>query len=181
MNVPDRPQILLRPMQLEDVNEVHALDQATFSLPWSERSYRFEIKENLNSSAWVAEASRPEGSPIIAGLLVNWVILDEAHVATIAVKNDFRRMGIGQKLLAKGLLACWEHGARLALLEVRRSNLAAQALYQRFGFQEAGVRRHYYADNGEDAVLMTLESIDPEHLKQLLNAEMGSKTLSPGG
>jgi len=90
-------------------------------------------------------------------MLVLWLIIDEAHVATIATHPDFRRQGIGRKLLFHALMAAKAEGARTALLEVRVSNLAAQEMYRKFGFVEVNRRPHYYSDNGEDAILMTAD------------------------
>jgi ribosomal-protein-alanine N-acetyltransferase len=154
--------IILRPMTLEDVPRVREIDVLSFSLPWSERSYRFEVAENPHASCWVAEWVHPDGRTEVVGMMVNWVILDELHIATLAVHPDYRRMGIARRLLAKGLQAGLERGARLAFLEVRRSNLAAQNLYRAFGFELSGVRPRYYKDNFEDALLMTLEPLTPE-------------------
>lgn len=155
-----------RLMQLKDLDQVHAIDVLSFSMPWSERSYRFELTENRNSSVWVAEVESPNAPPQIVGLIVVWVVLDEAHIATIAVHPDYRQLGIGRKLLAQGLLAAYERGARLAYLEVRRSNLAAQTLYEAFGFEVVGERPRYYKDNNEDALLMTLDVLHPEDLQR---------------
>lgn len=154
--------VLLRPMRMADVPRVRALDVLSFSLPWSERSYRYEVGENINSSCWVAEISRADGTREVVGMLVNWVIIDELHIATIAVHPDYRRMGIGRKLLIRGLQAGIARGTRMAYLEVRRSNQAAQAMYQELGFVVDGVRPGYYQDNQEDALLMTLEPLDAE-------------------
>ena len=100
-------------------------------------------------------------------MIVIWAILDEAHVATIAVNPDYRGQGIGRRLLAIGLQAAYQRGARMAFLEVRRSNTVAQNLYQRFGFQVVSERLRYYQDNHEDALLMTLEQLQPEELLAL--------------
>ena len=165
--LPAAPEVRIRPMRLEDVPRVHVIDRLCFSLPWTERSYIFEITENINSSAWVAEVSTPEGGYEIAGMVVNWIILDEAHVATLGVHPDFRRLRIGQRLLAHSLIEAWKRGARIAFLEVRRGNLNAQALYERFGFEVVGERPRYYKDNNEDALLMTLERMQVDKLKAL--------------
>ncbi len=159
--------ISFRPMSLDDVECVHEIDTLSFSLPWSERSYRFELMENHSSLPMVAEVVRADGKPCLAGMLVIWVILDEAHIATIATHPDFRGFGIGRRLLANGLLAAYECGARLAYLEVRRFNTVAQNLYEKFGFKVVGDRPHYYKDNNEDALLMTLDRLQPEGLKEL--------------
>jgi [ribosomal protein S18]-alanine N-acetyltransferase len=159
-NAGDAIQIRIRAMTLVDVPRVREIDVLSFSLPWSERSYRFEVVENLSSSNWVAEAKISDGHLVVVGMMVNWVILDELHIATIAVHPDYRKMGLGSRLLAQGLLAGKKAGVRVAFLEVRRGNLAAQAMYAKFGFVIVGVRAHYYKDNHEDALLMNLERLD---------------------
>lgn len=165
--------ISYRPMTLADVPRVHEIDRLSFALPWSERSYRFELIENKSSVTWVAETAQPvqetAGAPTkVVGMIVIWAILDEAHVATIATHPDFRGQGIGQRLLALGLLQAHERGARLAYLEVRRGNLVAQRLYEQFGFKVVGERLRYYKDNNEDALLMTLDSLDIQALQQMV-------------
>jgi [ribosomal protein S18]-alanine N-acetyltransferase len=157
-----------RHMELEDIEQVYAIDVLSFALPWSERSYRFEILENKTSRNWVAEAMDAQGHTQIAGMIVTWVIIDEAHVATVAIHPDFRRLGIGQRLLARALLDDTEHGATQVFLEVRRGNLVALQMYKRFGFVVTGVRPRYYVDNNEDALLMTLKPINIELLNSLL-------------
>lgn len=161
--------LVLRPMKVADIPQVHALDVISFSLPWTERSYHFEVEENDHSRPWVVEDVSVTPGRIV-GMSVVWLILDEAHVATIAVHPDYRRRGIGQRLLANALLSAQREGATLAYLEVRKGNLGAQALYQRFGFIEDGIRPHYYVDNGEDAILMSLRPLDPQALAALLDA-----------
>jgi [ribosomal protein S18]-alanine N-acetyltransferase len=162
---PESLSITYRPMALEDVPRVREIDVLSFAMPWSERSYRFELTENTHSVTWVAEAARPGADPEIVGMIVVWVILDEAHIATIATHPDYRGLGIGKRLMAHSLLAAYQRGARLAYLEVRRSNLVAQNLYYQFGFQVVGERPRYYQDNQEDALLMTLEHLELEALQ----------------
>jgi ribosomal-protein-alanine N-acetyltransferase len=96
----------------------------------------------------------------IAAMLVLWFIIDEAHIATIAVHPDFRRQGIGEQILLHALRAAHSEGAQRAFLEVRAGNFAAQAMYRKYGFEMAGVRPGYYKDNNEDALLMDLEKFD---------------------
>jgi ribosomal-protein-alanine N-acetyltransferase len=163
-------EIRIRPMSVADVPRAHELDTLSFSLPWSERSYRFELTVNSNSSCWVAETISGGAAALVVGMMVNWIIMDEVHIATIAVHPNYRRLGIGRKLLAQGLLAAQERGVSLAFLEVRRGNLAAQAMYRQFGFVVSGERPRYYKDNNEDALLMNLYRLDlvePVKLKEL--------------
>ncbi|GAB4415307.1 MAG: ribosomal protein S18-alanine N-acetyltransferase [Anaerolineales bacterium] len=144
--------LLIRKMKVEDVPAAHALDVLSFSLPWSERSLRFEVTDNPAARCWIAEIDNR-----LAGMLILWLIVDEAHIATIATHPQFRRMGVGSQLLENALQSALAEGARKAVLEVRAGNLAAQAMYQKFGFVEDGRRPRYYKDNHEDAVLMSLD------------------------
>ena len=146
---------LIRRMTLTDVPAVHEIDVLSFSLPWPERSFRFELTENPVSRGWVAEVDEK-----IAAMLVIWFIIDEAHIATIAVHPDFRRQGIGEQIMLHALRAAREEGARRAFLEVRAGNEAAQGMYKKYGFDVVGVRLGYYKDNNEDAFLMNLEKFD---------------------
>jgi len=146
--------INIRFMTLDDIEQVVAIDQVSFSLPWPERSFRFEVTDNPASSAWVAES---DGK--ISGMIVAWLFVDEAHIATIATHPDYRRQGIASRLLIHALQVVLSEGARSSFLEVRAGNIAAQEMYRKFGFEETGQRPRYYKDNGEDAVLMTLESL----------------------
>lgn len=149
--------LTIRKMTVEDVPAVVDLDQKSFSLPWPERSFRFEITDNPISRCWVAEL---DGK--VVGMIVVWLIVDEAHVATLATHPEFRRQGIGQRLLSHALRDLIQEGARRSFLEVRESNLAAQEMYRKFGYEETGRRRRYYRDNDEDAILMNLDSLSVE-------------------
>jgi ribosomal-protein-alanine N-acetyltransferase len=93
----------------------------------------------------------------VVAALVNWLVLDECHIATIAVHPDFRRQGIARLLLQTGMQAAYAERSRIFYLEVRAANLAAQQMYLDFGFTVVGRRAKYYKDNGEDALLMTLD------------------------
>jgi ribosomal-protein-alanine N-acetyltransferase len=144
------------------------LDVACFSLPWPVSAYHFEVSINPNSLPLVIEIRGDQGEWRLAGLMVIWLILDEAHIGTIAVGVDYRRMGLARKLLGEGLLMSHEKGAVVAYLEVRRGNLAAQALYHQFGFTIEGVRSRYYKDNQEDALLLTLKPMDIGRINTLI-------------
>src|SRR5689334_23482248 len=115
--------LIIRKMTLEDVPDVIDLDQKSFSLPWPERSFRFELTANPASRCWVAEL---EGQ--IVGMIVVWLVIDEAHVATIATHPDFRRQGIATKLLSHALRRLMDEGARSSFLEVRENNFGAQEM-----------------------------------------------------
>jgi [ribosomal protein S18]-alanine N-acetyltransferase len=147
--------VILRKMALDDVQQVIAIDQVSFSLPWPLSSFRYELTENLASRCWVAEL---DGR--VAAMLVGWFIVDEIHIATIATHPDFRQQGIGEKILSFALQSAKGEGAISSFLEVRESNTAAIAMYYKFGYVESGRREGYYRDNGEDAILMTLNLVE---------------------
>jgi ribosomal-protein-alanine N-acetyltransferase len=151
--------IKVRPMLMNDLEQVKAIDQLSFSLPWSDNAYRYEIMENPASFLWVAEADTGGHDLIVCGMVVVWLILDETHIATLGVHPDYRGLGIGKRLLTVALEETARQGANLATLEVRESNTVAQYIYRKFGFENVGRRWRYYQDNREDAVLMTLNSL----------------------
>lgn len=146
--------LVVRRMTAEDVPAAHEIDVSSFTLPWPERSFRFEVTDNPAARCWVAEM---DGR--LVGMLVLWMIVDEAHIATLATHPDFRRQGIAKQLLVNALDNAYAEGARTAFLEVRAGNQAAQRMYQEFGFEEVGRRERYYKDNSEDAILMTLNHL----------------------
>jgi len=162
--------IRLGRMELADIPQVVAIDQQSFPMPWSEATYRLELTENANSHFLVAclsSGARPSGQGwrgwlrrepprVVVGYIGFWYVVDEAHISTLAVHPAYRGRGIGAQLLAAMLREAAGLGARLATLEVRVGNLAAQRLYLKFGFEEVGRRPAYYRDNAEDALLMTL-------------------------
>jgi [ribosomal protein S18]-alanine N-acetyltransferase len=170
LNLPEG-KVSLRPMTLADVDQVITIDQASFPTPWPEDAFRYELVRKKNSMCWVAERTGPQEVPEVIASIVIWLIVDEAHIGTLAVKPGYRRRGVAQYLLARSLIACAEHGAKQALLEVRESNQAAQNLYKKFGFEEVGLRRGYYKDTHEDAILMTLASLDENKLADLSKKE----------
>lgn len=160
--------IIIRPMQIDDLEAVMEIDRLSFSLPWPRSAYEYELRENPAANLWVAEGSSADGGRRVVGMIVVWSILNEAHIATLAVHPDLRRARIGRRLLAHALRACFQKGARQAMLEVRAGNQAAQELYRRFGFESAGRRPRYYRNNNEDALLMNLKQLNQAYLDRLV-------------
>jgi len=169
---------VLEPMRLGDVPAVAAIEREVFPLPWTASAFAYEVQANPHSYYLVARHRRQEPAPtegrLTAALLRLrtrtkstdvlgyggfWLMVDEAHISTIAVRLDHRRRGLGHLLLI-GLVdwAC-EVKASVITLEVRPSNTAARSLYRMYGFQPVGRRKGYYSDNGEDALIMTTEAI----------------------
>ena len=149
-------------MRVDDLPQVQAIDEISFSSPWPKNAYRYELLDNPNGHCWVAEVDDK-----IVGLIVCWLILDEMHIATLAVHPDKRGQGISKNLIQTSMLSLIPKGAVSATLEVRAGNLIAQNLYRYFGFKEAGLRARYYQDSHEDALIMTVESLDEDYLTWL--------------
>jgi ribosomal-protein-alanine N-acetyltransferase len=168
----------IRPMRLEDLEQVHAIDQMSFSIPWPENSYRYELLDNPRSMQLVMETDAPDGPRQVVAVIVVWLIEDEAHIATLSVHPDYRGQGISRELLAATLIEAIHLGMRTATLEVRANNLVAQALYRRFHFNVYGRRPRYYRDNDEDALIMTVEGLDGDYLKWLESGSWRNKISS---
>ena len=149
----------IRMMRTADLPVVSQIDELSFSQPWPPDAFEVELA-NKGARCWVAEQAVMTGDDsktrVIAALII-WRVLDEAHIATIAVHPDFRQQGTGKQLLLAGMQAAYAEGARIYHLEVRAGNLAAQKMYTDFGYEIVGRRPRYYQDNGEDALLMTLD------------------------
>jgi ribosomal-protein-alanine N-acetyltransferase len=160
-----KTQVKVRRMRRADIEQVFALEQRIFPTPWSLKSYEFELEQNPASEQWVIEGNGGE----IAAYCVCWFLGDEVHIANLAVAEAQRRLGLGRRLLAHILKRAVDKGAVSATLEVRASNLAAQALYASFGFAQVGRRKNYYSDNREDALLLQLVHL--EHLPALSAAK----------
>lgn len=141
----------IRRMIAADLPAVAQIDSLSFSQPWPPAAFEMELL-NAKARCWVAEVENR-----VAAALVIWSVLDEAHIATIAVHPDFRQRGLGKALLQAGMRAAFAEGARIFYLEVRAGNLAAQKMYANFGYEVVGRRAKYYKDNGEDALLLTLK------------------------
>lgn len=124
-----------------------------FTVPWSENAYRTEL-ENQCAEYYVAWS----GGKLV-GYVGMWVIMDEVHITTIGVARESRGQKIGERLLTRVLDASREREAQRVTLEVRKSNHVAIALYKKYGFREAAIRRGYYSDNNEDALIMWVDDL----------------------
>ena len=153
---------------MADIERVSEIDQISFSLPWPKNSFTFEIQRNPASRSWVAELQIGADAKVIAGMIVTWLIVDELHIATIATDPAYRQLKIALKLMVHSLCSASAEGAQKSFLEVRKGNLAARSLYQKLGYTEDGVRLRYYQDNHEDAILMSLQSINCDFLNSLI-------------
>lgn len=176
-------------MQLKDIPEVIQVERESFSMTWPSNSYRRELEQNRMARYIVVRYEPGPGEPpaIVRGrepkrpfplsLLPRsspseeesnsavvaygglWLMVDEAHVTSVAVRPDCRGKGIGELLMLSLFEISQRVNARWVTLEVRKSNAAARALYLKLGFREAGIRPRYYTDNNEDAVIMWSEDL----------------------
>ena len=152
-----QPDYRVRAMTMQDVEPVQAIDRLSFSLPWPESAFNYELTKSDHSRNYVVEEDLGDGTLQVVAMAVVWVIVDEAHIATIAVHPHWRGRGLGKLLLRQILSDMRGCGMQTVLLEVRAGNQVAQEMYHRYGFQVVGRRPRYYQDNQEDAVLMTLK------------------------
>jgi ribosomal-protein-alanine N-acetyltransferase len=163
---------VVEPMVLSDLDQVMEIERMVFSAPWSRRAYQYEIAENEYSTMLVVRPrSRFDGGfrrllkhlkkpgPVL-GYAGMWLLVDEFHISTIAVHPHWRGRGLGEFLLISLLDRAPVLGASRATLEVRVSNLVAQRLYQKYGFEVVSRQARYYADNNEDAFIMVTPSFD---------------------
>ena len=135
-----------------DLDAVAALESATFTNPWTREMLERELRQSDVARVYVVRyPDRP-----VAAFCACWLVHDELHINTIAVDPRVRRQGIATTLMKHILAEAVRHGARRTFLEVRRSNLPAQRLYERLGFTVADVRRNYYSQPEEDALVLAL-------------------------
>lgn len=140
---------MIRKMHIEDVPAVYRVEEASFSSPWNEETYEHEINHNDFAHYFVVEIERE-----IIGYIGLWIVLDDAQVTNIAILPQYRGYKIGEKLFGYALQYTIQQGAKKLSLEVRKSNITAQNLYRKFGLVPGGVRKNYYPDDGEDALVM---------------------------
>jgi ribosomal-protein-alanine N-acetyltransferase len=139
-----------RKMTLEDVEAVYAIELATFPTPWTLDSFYYEITENQFSNYLVAEDETGK----IIGFCGIWLVIDAAQITNVAVIESVRGQGIGEALMREALRVAKEANMDVMSLEVRVTNTVAQNLYRKLGFQDGGIRKGYYTDNQEDALVM---------------------------
>ena len=144
--------MIIRKMKIKDLDKVMLLENLTFSQPWSREAFEAEISKNELANYIVIELNKE-----IIGYGGIWYIVGEGHITNIAIHSDFRKKGYGKLLVEAIINNAKNESIKSMTLEVRRSNIAAISLYKKFGFYEFGVRKKYYSDNNEDAIIMWLE------------------------
>jgi ribosomal-protein-alanine N-acetyltransferase len=157
-------------MRATDIAEVHEIERLSFSTPWPAYAFEQELRGN-RLARYVVARTPMLGHERVVGFAGVWLMGDEAHITTFGVHPDWRRQGVGSRLLLRLLELSLElHAARMTL-EVRVGNLPAQELYRRFGFAIAGTRPRYYTDDGEDAFVMTTPDLARPSMQALIADE----------
>jgi ribosomal-protein-alanine N-acetyltransferase len=183
---------LTRPMTEADISQVADIEAESFPTTWPRTAYRRELNNRLarylvlvdRAHAPVGQRPRVQKSffglrrrvieeeqatmDYIVGYVGVWFMVDEAHVVAIAVRESYRGHGLGELLLSQAMTLAMENEQEIITLEVRRSNLVAQALYEKYRFLKVGVRRRYYSDNHEDAIIMSTPPIQHETFRESL-------------
>ena len=183
----------LRPLGPHDIDQVAAMEREAFPTLWPPTSYRRELKNKIaeylvcvREGEFVTVTPPPRRGllrllgrrnkptlplrvPLLVGFVGLWYQAGDAHIVSIAVREEYRRRGLGELLLIGALEMAMRRGQQVVTLEVRKSNESAQALYRKYGFEQTGLRRRYYADNHEDAVIMTTEPLGSAEYEALLS------------
>jgi [ribosomal protein S18]-alanine N-acetyltransferase len=176
----------VRPMTEGDIPQVVAIEHESFPTTWPQTAYRRELTNNLARYLVLIDRSlqplnpvtlrrrrslldffrREEAPPpttdFIVGYVGLWLMVDDAHIVAIAVREAYRGKGLGELLLTEAIDLALSNNQESVTLEVRRSNNVAQSLYEKYRFLKVGVRRRYYSDNHEDAIIMTTPPIQSE-------------------
>jgi ribosomal-protein-alanine N-acetyltransferase len=144
--------VSIGPMEIHHIPQVLAIERTLFTTPWSDLVFLQELQRIDVSRAFVAIKD-----DTVVGYMVAWFIDEEIHLLNIAVARDMHQKGIGSQLLSHLIDVAVAEARKLITLEVRSSNIGAQALYRSFFFESMGLRKKYYSDNSEDALLMLLD------------------------
>jgi ribosomal-protein-alanine N-acetyltransferase len=179
--------IVVDRMTVDDLAAVQEIERESFTTPWPPHAYRSELETNRLAHYIIAR----HGDQIV-GFGGIWLMVDEAHITTFAVRKTWRRQGVGERLLIALLALAEARGAREATLEVRPSNHPARRLYEKYGFALVGVRPRYYSDDNEDALIMTTDQLGGRQMRERLarlrdevskrpDIELGADGLPIGG
>ncbi len=153
--IEDMGYVYIEPVRSYDIDRVLEIERLCFPVPWSKESFKLEVERNRFAKYLAVKY----GGEVI-GYGGMWLIIDEAHITNIAIHPDYRRRGLGRALLLSLMEEAIKKGIKSMTLEVRVSNLGAQALYRELDFEDGGIRKGYYADTNEDALIMWNDDIE---------------------
>lgn len=141
--------VTFRFMREEDIDRILEIEHASFSTPWSREAFYNELYNNKFAVYIVIEVDKK-----VVGYCGVWIVIDEGHVTNVAILPEYRGKKLGEQLMHALVEVAKGMGAKTMTLEVRVTNYIAQSLYRKFGFQNGGIRKNYYTDNQEDALVM---------------------------
>ena len=150
----DTDAIAIRPMKDSDIDAVLEVERFAFVTPWSRSAFEQELNDNQLARYFVVE-----NNDTVIGYAGMWLVIGEAHITNIAVQADYRRLGVGRLLMLHLINYACGLGIGSMTLEVRVSNDAARKLYASLGFQEKGLRKNYYSETHEDALVLWHEHL----------------------
>ncbi|GAB3047027.1 ribosomal protein S18-alanine N-acetyltransferase [Virgibacillus ainsalahensis] len=142
-------ELMLRKMMTDDVDQVMEVERASFTIPWTTDIFYQELVDNMHAHYFVMELDNK-----IIGYAGTWIIIDDAQITNIAVMPEFRGQKLGERLFQYTIQQAVMMGVSRLSLEVRKSNIVAQKMYQKFGLVPGGIRKNYYVDDQEDAIVM---------------------------
>lgn len=156
--------IRIKEAELSDLNDIIEIEAVSYGPHhWSYEAFEAEFKNNLaRYTCAVNENGR------VLGYIGLWCIVDEAHITTLAVHPDFRKQNVAKSLILDMFDFCYKEKIKYVTLEVRVSNIPAQKLYEKFGFLSLGMRKQYYQDNGEDAIIMWTKNIFDKNNRDII-------------
>ena len=140
--------LVIEEMKVDDIDGVFEVEKSCFEDYWSKDSFKKELSNNL-AKYLVAKVDKK-----VVGYVGIWFVVDEGHITNVAVHEDYRGKKIGDKLINELVQVCKDNKIVSMTLEVRASNKIAQNLYRKYGFKMAGIRKEYYSNNKEDAIIM---------------------------
>ena len=146
--------IVVRPMTLADLDSVMIVEKDSFSTPWSRNAFEEELTQNKLARYLVAVSGE-----VVVGYAGTWLVINEAHVTNVAVGVPYRGKGMGRRLMECMMDLARDNHMESMTLEVRVSNMAARTLYSKLGFVEAGIRKNYYTETREDALILWREEL----------------------
>lgn len=146
--------LVIRKMEITDINAVIDVEKASFKTPWPEEIFYQELNDNKHAHYFVSLVDKQ-----VIGYAGLWIILHDAQVTNIAIRPEFRRKNLGEKLFHYICHYAMKKGVQRLSLEVRASNIVAQRMYRKFGLVPGGIRKGYYTDNEEDAIIMWVNLI----------------------
>lgn len=165
----DRLKLGIRKLSMDDLPDVMLIEPEAFgSHHWSEQSFENELSNAMGCYFAAVNCN----TNTLVGYSGFWLIGEEAHITTLAVHPTYRRQHVGERLLINDIIEARRVGARWMTLEVRVSNERAQLLYYKYGFKNLGIRKSYYQDNSEDALVLWTENIETTQFKKLLQQRM---------